>query len=259
MNSYLPTQLIALETLARKEISRVLRIWKMTLAPPVLTTYLFYVVFGVVLGSRIGTLKGMAYMNFIIPGLFMNVVVLESFQNASSSLMIDKWNRVTDILISSPAKPMVLILSYIIGGLSRVLLASVGLLILFFVVSDITIKHPFILVIAVCMTSLFFSLFGLLSALYAKAFDQLSTMPTFILTPLSFFSGVFYDIKMLPQPWFVLSQFNPLVYLLRLYRFAFLDIQYANLAFHNGLLAFALIVFAFVIARLFRINWGLRL
>lgn len=246
-------------TLAKKESIRVLRIWKMTLAPPMLTTYLFCVIFGNILGERIGTIRDMDYLLFIIPGLLMNVTVSESFVNTSSSLMIDKWNRVTDTLLTSPLHEFTLLLSLIAGSISRVCLVLLGLIPMTAYLSGHGPSDLPLFIVTTLITTVIFSLFGVLSGMYATKFDELSTIPTFILTPLSFFSGVFYDVNRLPDFWRTISQFNPMVSLVKLFRASYVsnpNIDISHLLLGVGFCA--VLIFA-VTAGVIKRGWGLKL
>ena len=246
-------------TLATKEITRILRIWKMTIAPPLLTTYLFCLVFGTVLGKRIGLIYGVDYLSFIIPGLLMNVVVLESFNNTASTLMIHKFHHVTDTLITSPMHELVLILAYIVGSLVRVILVSFFLIWMTLSISSLRIVEPLLLFYALCVTCCLFSLFGMISGLYANRFDELSTIPTFVLTPLSFFSGVFYDVSRLPEPWLSVSAYNPLVYLLQFFRRAFIEGYHPPIAYNASVMGLLTLAMLLLVLMLFKRGYGLKL
>lgn len=257
-SSYIHYQLNGFYTLAHKETTRILRIWKMTIAPPLLTTYLFCLVFGTVLGSRLGLFAGVDYLSFILPGLLMNVVVLESFNNCASTLMIDKFHKVTDTLVTSPMHESVLILAYLTGSLVRVAVVSTCLIILLYAISDLHIVRPLLLLYSLLVSICLFSFLGLLSGLYANRFDELSTIPTFIITPLTFFSGVFYDVNRLPYPWLTISQYNPLFYLIKLFRRSFISSYQVDITTYAIGMGVASLALFGILVLLFRRGWGIK-
>ena len=179
-------------TVAYKEIMRVMRIWKMSVMPPAVNTFLFCMVFGQILGNKIGKIAGVDYMSFIAPGLIMNIIVVESFNNLASSVLIEKYHHAIDDLVVSPAGELSILLGFMVGGFCRAIIAGGMASIVAFSMAGIVIDHPFIFGYAIFITSFVFGLLGLITGLYAQRFDEIPTIPTFILTPLSFFAGVFY-------------------------------------------------------------------
>lgn len=219
---------IAFCTLLRKEIRRFLRIWPQTLLPPAITMTLYFMIFGQIIGNRIGEMAGLSYIQFIIPGLIMMSIITNSYSNVCSSFFSAKFQRSIEELIVSPMSNHVILLGYTIGGVARGL--SVGLVVtlmsLFF--TDINIHHFFITFYSVFITSLLFSLAGFINALYARSFDDISIIPTFVLTPLTYLGGVFYAISLLPTFWQNISLLNPIVYMVNAFRYGFLGYSDVN-------------------------------
>ena len=221
--------LIALKSIWRKETNRFLRIWIQTLVPPVITMSLYFVIFGNLIGSRIGEMNGFDYMSFIVPGLIMMSVITNSYSNVASSFFSAKFQRNVEELLVAPVPNYVIIWGYIGGGVARGLM--VGFLVtcvsMFFV--DLQIFNIFILILSVLCTSILFSIGGLLNAIFAKTFDDISIIPTFVLTPLTYLGGVFYSISLLPDFWQAVSHFNPVFYMINAFRYGFLGIADVSL------------------------------
>ena len=214
----------ALTSIWRKEINRFLRIWAQTLLPPVITMSLYFVIFGNLIGARIGEMGGFSYMAFIVPGLIMMSVITNSYSNVASSFFSAKFQRNIEELLVAPVPTYIIIWGYVGGAVIRGLM--VGFLVtcisLFFV--DLHIHNLSILILSVLMTSILFALGGLLNAIFARSFDDISIIPTFILTPLTYLGGVFYSISLLPPFWQGISHFNPVFYMINAFRFGFLGI-----------------------------------
>lgn len=215
---------IALQSIWRKETNRFLRIWVQTLVPPVITMSLYFVIFGNLIGSRIGEMGGFDYMSFIVPGLIMMSVITNSYSNVASSFFSAKFQRNVEELLVAPVPNYVIILGYVGGGVARGLMVGfmVTCVSLFFV--DLQIFNIFILILSVICTSILFSIGGLLNAIFAKTFDDISIIPTFVLTPLTYLGGVFYSISLLPDFWQAVSHFNPVFYMINAFRYGFLGI-----------------------------------
>ena len=219
---------IALTSIIRKEISRYTRIWVQTLLPPSITMTLYFVIFGNLIGSRIGQMGGFSYMEFIVPGLIMMSVITNSYSNVVSSFFSAKFQRSIEEMLVSPTPNIVILAGYVIGGVSRGML--VGLIVttvsLFFV--DIQIHNIWLVITVVIMTSIMFSLAGFVNAVFAKTFDDISIVPTFVLTPLTYLGGVFYSIQLLPDFWQSASMANPVLYMVNAFRFGFLGTSDIN-------------------------------
>ena len=204
---------VALTTIWIKECTRFLRIWIQTLVPPAITMSLYFVIFGSLIGNRIGEMGGFSYMEFIVPGLIMMSVITNSYANVSSSFFSAKFQRNIEELLVSPVPTSVIILGFVGGGVARAVLIGiiVTLVSLFFV--DVQIHHIGIIILTVLLTSSLFSTAGLINAIFAKTFDDISVVPTFVLTPLTYLGGVFYSLTLLPEFWQWVSKANPVVYM----------------------------------------------
>ena len=255
---YLQSQITAFQTIAYKEIMRIIRIWKMTVMPPATTTFLFCMVFGQILGPRIGLVAGVSYISFIAPGLIMNTVVIESFNNLASSVLIEKYHKAINDLVVSPASVLVILLGLMVGGVFRALLAGSIAALVAFSMARIVVAHPFILLYATFVTSIVFSLFGLITGLYARKFDEIPTIPTFILTPLSFFAGVFYDIRNLPEPWQSFSWFNPICYMVDTFRYGAIGVTFHDIYLGLAVLSSLSVVLFLLCYYLLSIGFGLK-
>ena len=216
---------IALETIVRKEVIRFMRIWSQTLLPSAITQTLYFIIFGKFVGSRIGDIHGIPYMAFIVPGLVMMAVINNSFANVVSSFFGSKFQRNIEELLVSPTPNWVIVAGYTIGGVIRGLFVGV---IVFFVSVFFTkpaIYNIGIIVLFSILTTVVFSLGGLLNGLFAKKFDDVAIFPTFILTPLTYLGGVFYSIHSLPDMWQQLSKLNPILYMVNGFRYGFYGIS----------------------------------
>lgn len=228
---------VAFGTILYKEINRFLRIWVQTLLPPVITMSLYFVIFGALIGSRIGPMDGYSYMEFIAPGLIMMAVITNSYQNVVSSFFGAKFQHHVEELLVAPIPNYLILLGYMAGGMARGLI--VGLLVtvvaLFF--ADLGVHNLPVMITVVVLTAALFSLAGFLNALFARTFDDITIVPTFVLTPLTYLGGVFYSISLLPEMWQYASMLNPILYMVNAFRYGILG------ASDIGLLpAFALIL-----------------
>ncbi|QCZ92318.1 ABC transporter permease [Salinimonas iocasae] len=216
---------VALNTIWIKECTRFLRIWVQTLVPPAITMSLYFVIFGNLIGDRIGRMDGFTYMEFIVPGLIMMSVITNSYSNVSSSFFSAKFQRNVEELLVAPVPTSVIIAGYVGGGVARSMLIGiiVTLVSLFFV--DVQIHNPLVIVTVVLLTSVLFSTAGLINAVFAKSFDDISVVPTFVLTPLTYLGGVFYSLSLLPEFWQIVSKANPVVYMVNGFRYGFLGVS----------------------------------
>lgn len=219
---YVNHKRIAFETIVIKEIRRFSRIWVQTLVPPAITIALYFVIFGNLVGRRVGEMGGFQYMEFIVPGLIMMSVIQNSYSNVVSSFFSQKFQRSIEELLVSPVPNYVILTGFIVGGMARGLAVGgiVTTLSLFF--ADLQIAYPLITVSVILLTSLVFSLAGFINAVYANSFDDISIVPTFVLTPLIYLGGVFYSTQMLPPFWQTVSALNPIFYMVNAFRYGFL-------------------------------------
>jgi ABC-2 type transport system permease protein len=212
-------QWIAFLTIMRKEVRRYLRIWTQTLLPSAITMSLYFLIFGTLIGKRIGTMGGVSYMEFVVPGLIMMAIITNTYANVVGSFFGAKFNNSIEELLVSPTPTYVIVLGYAAGGVSRGILVSIIVtsVALFFTKLDI---HSWLVVIGVVtLTSISFSLLGLINAVFANTFDDVNIVPTFVLTPLTYLGGVFYSLDLLPDFWASISQINPLVYVVNAFRY----------------------------------------
>lgn len=213
--------LIALITLVSKEIRRFMRIWVQTLVPPVVSILLYFMIFGAFIGSRIGEMGGHSYINFIMPGLIMMAVINNAYANVASSFYSNKFQRSIEVLLTSPMPISLVLAGFIAAGIVRGLMvaALVTFIALWFV--DISIYSWFLTGVVITLTAVLFSLGGFINGMLADTFDDISIIPTFVLTPLTYLGGVFYSIDLLPDFWRTVSYFNPIVYMVSSFRYGF--------------------------------------
>ncbi|MDJ0758625.1 MAG: ABC transporter permease [Woeseiaceae bacterium] len=225
----LSLNLVAIKTLIHKEVSRVFRIWVQTIVPPAITMTLYFIIFGNLIGRRIGTMDGFDYMQYIAPGLIMMSVITNSYGNVVSSFFGAKFGRHIEEMLVSPMSNAAIIIGHVAGGVIRGL--GVGLLVtviaLFFTRLDVA--HPLIMLSMVVLSSTVFALAGFINALFAKKFDDISIVPTFVLTPLTYLGGVFYSISLLPEFWQGVSKANPILYMVNAFRYGVLGTSDINI------------------------------
>ena len=248
----------ALKSLAAKETNRYLRIWIQTLVPPVITTSLYFVIFGNLIGGRIGEIEGFSYMEFIVPGLIMMSVITSSYSNVASSFFSQKLQKNIEELLIAPVPTHVIIWGFVIGGLGRSILVGtlVTIISLFFV--PLHVYSWFIVIVTLLMTASLFSLAGLLNGVFAKSYDDVSIVPTFVLQPLTYLGGVFYAISMLPPFWQAVSKINPIVYMVSGFRYGFLGQTDVPIAFSLSILVLFTIILYSVCWYLINKGRGLR-
>jgi ABC-2 type transport system permease protein len=218
----LQVNLIGLATIVRKETRRIVRIWLQTIVPPAITMTLYFVIFGSLIGQRIGAMDGVPYTTFIAPGLIMMSVISNSFGNVVSSFFSGKMQNHLEEMLVAPMSYATIVVGYVIGGVVRGLLvaALVTIVALFF--ADLTVVHPFITLSVIVLTAVVFSLCGLLNALFAKTFDDISVIPTFVLAPLTYLGGVFFSTSLLSPFWQKIAHVNPILYMVNAFRYGML-------------------------------------
>ena len=214
--------LIALGTIVRREVNRIVRIWGQTLVPPAITMTLYFLIFGGLIGSRIGDMGGYTYMEFIVPGLVMMSVIQNSYANISSSFYGAKLGRHVEELLVSPMPNWVILAGYVAGAVLRGLVVGAIVLLIAMLFTKVRIPHPFVTLTTVLLGATIFALAGFVNAVYAKKFDDIAIVPTFILTPLTYLGGVFYSVKLLP-PWAeAATHANPVFYMVNAFRYGLL-------------------------------------
>ena len=254
----LAEQYIAFKTIVIKEVLRFSRIWVQTVLPPVITTALYFLIFGHLIGSRIGEMDGYPYMEFIVPGLIMMAVITNSYSNVVSSFYGSKFQRHIEELMVSPVPEYLVVLGFVAGGLARGLTVGVAVTAVSLVFADFRILHPFVMLSVVVLTSVLFALGGLINGVFAKSFDDISIVPTFVLTPLTYLGGVFYSIGMLPEFWRALSLANPILYMVNAFRYGILGVSDIHIGLSYAIvLGFVVVLFA-VSVMLLRKGYGIR-
>lgn len=249
---------IAFETILIKEIRRFARIWVQTLVPPAITIGLYFLIFGNLIGSRIGGMGGFDYMDFIVPGLIMMAVIQNSYANVVSSFFSQKFQRSIEELLVSPVPNYVILCGFIAGGVARGLAVGLIVTLMSFAFTDLTIYNLPITILVVLMTAIVFSLAGFLNALFANSFDDISIIPTFVLTPLIYLGGVFYSVELLPSAGRVVSSFNPIFYMVNTFRYGILGSSDVNIFWSLGMLCLFVLVLYVICIALLRKGTGLR-
>lgn len=216
---------VGYKTIVRKEVFRILRIWLQTVVPPAITMTLYFVIFGNLIGSRIGEMGGYDYMQFIVPGLVMMAVITSSYGNMVSSFFGAKFGRHIEELLISPLPNWVILAGYVTGALARGIMVGTVVMLISLFFSRVEIQHPFIMVSVLLLTSIVFAMAGMVNAIFATKFDDITIVPTFILTPLTYLGGVFYSIDLLPDFWRNLSAFNPILYMVSGFRYGILGVS----------------------------------
>ena len=213
------------KTIVIKEGFRILRIWKQTLFTPLITMSLYFLIFGKLIGSRIGSIDQIQYIQYIAPGLIMMSVINNSFSAISSTIFSLKFTRSIEELLIAPLPNYILLLGFVSAGMLRGIIVGVlvSMIALFF--THLTIHHAILTILTMAMTSALFSLGGITSGIFSDSFDEIALIPTFILTPMTYLGGVFYSIHMLPPFWRDLSQLNPILYIVNLFRYSLLGIS----------------------------------
>ena len=233
--------MVALGTIVRREVARIMRIWTQTLIPPAITMTLYFVIFGKLVGARIGQMHGFTYMQYIVPGLVMMSIITNSYGNISSSFFGAKFGRFVEEMLVSPMPNWVILLGYVTGAVTRGLVVGVLVLFIALLFTDLHIAHPLITFFSVLLGAIVFSLAGFVNAVFAKKFDDIALVPTFVLTPLTYLGGVFYSIDLLGEPWRTMSLVNPILYMVNAFRFGVLGVSDVQVG-----VAFAVMI-AFVI------------
>jgi ABC-2 type transport system permease protein len=227
----------SLVTLSTKEIRRYLRIWVQTLVPPAVTMSLYFVIFGSLIGPRIGSMDGLDYIQFMIPGLIMMSVITNSYANVTSSFYSVKFQRSIEELLVSPMPNWAILLGFIIGGVTRgVLIGFIVYVVSLFFYPAFDVVNPGLTLLVLLLTSILFSLMGFINAVFADSFDDISIIPTFILTPLIYLGGVFYSINILPEFWRNISMANPMLYVVNTFREGMLGVSDVSIPFALGMI-----------------------
>ncbi|MCX7098868.1 MAG: ABC transporter permease [Methylococcales bacterium] len=242
---------IALRTLVNKEVFRFIRIWPQTLLPPAITTALYFLIFGKLIGSRLGTVHGASYMDYIVPGVILMSVISHAYANVVSSFFSSKFQHNIEELLVAPVPNWVILFGYVSGGIIRGLLVGVVVALISMVFADIAVHNMLVTVTIAIMTATLFALAGFINAVLAESFDDISIIPNFVLTPLSYLGGVFYSVDMLPGVWQTISMGNPILYMINAFRYGLIgvsdvDIQLA-FAMTGGFIAVLTLISLFLL------------
>jgi len=214
----------ALRTIVTKEILRFARIWIQTVLPPMITTALYFIIFGNLIGSRIGDMDGFRYIEFIIPGIIMMSVITNSYANVVSSFYGSKFQRHIEEMLISPVPNYIILTGFLAGGVTRGLVVGTAVTLVSLLFSPLSVFNLWVMLSMIVLTAILFSLAGFINAAYARSFDDISIVPTFVLTPLTYLGGIFYSINMLPEFWQQVSLANPILYMINAFRYGFLGI-----------------------------------
>ena len=236
---------IAYLTIARKEIRRFMRIWVQTIFPPVIMVALYFIIFGNLIGSRIGEMDGMTYIDFIMPGLVMMSIITNSYANVVSSFYGAKYSRHIEEMQVAPVPDLVILSGFVTGGVARGMVVGIAVTLVSLLFTEFRIESPAIVILVALLTSSLFSMAGMINAIFANSFDDISIVPTFVLTPLTYLGGIFYSITLLPEFWQNASLVNPILYMVNSFRYGFrgssdIDLGSALIV----ILAFNIVLFA---------------
>ena len=222
--------LVALRTLLAREILRFLRIWIQTLLPPVITTALYFIIFGELIGAQIADIGGHRYMDYIAPGLVLMAVITNSYANVVSSFYNAKFQRHIEELLVSPVPNFIVLTGFVGGGVCRGLLVGLAVTATTALFADVAPHALGLTLLVAALTSVLFSLGGFVNGIYAKSFDDISVIPTFVLTPLTYLGGIFYSLEMLPEFWQQVSLANPILHMIGLFRYGWMGVQEISIA-----------------------------
>ncbi|MGV8842720.1 MAG: ABC transporter permease [Pseudomonas sp.] len=258
MNAELRPNLVALNTIIHREVRRFMRIWPQTLLPPAISMVLYFVIFGNLIGRQIGDMNGYSYMEYIAPGLIMMSVITNAYGNVVSSFFGSKFQRSIEELMVSPVSPHTILIGFAMGGVLRGLAVGfiVTLLSLFF--TDLQVHHLGVTLLVVLLTAMIFSLAGFVNAVFARSFDDISIIPTFVLTPLTYLGGVFYSISLLPPFWQTVSLANPVLHMVSAFRYGILGISDIHIGIAIGFMLIATAVLYVSCIRLLVSGRGMR-
>jgi len=221
---------VGYKTIVRKEITRILRIWGQTIVPPAITMTLYFIIFGELIGRRIGEMGGFTYMQYIVPGLVIMSVITNSYGNMVSSFFGAKFGKHIEELLISPLPNWIILAGYVTGALMRGLLVGAVVMAVSLLFTRIEVQHPLVMLTVLLLTATVFSLAGMVNAIFAQKFDDIAIIPTFVLAPLTYLGGVFYSIALLPDFWQKVSVANPILYMVNGFRYGMLGVSDVSLA-----------------------------
>ena len=246
-------QLTAFRTILLREFRRFIRIWIQTVVPPAITTGLYFIIFGHLIGSQIGPIDGFSYIDYIVPGLILMAVITNAYANVVSSFFSAKFQRSIEELIISPTPNYIILGGFVAGGIARGLVVGTAVTVVSMLFTDLKIHDATIAITTLVLTAALFALAGFINAVYAKSFDDISIIPTFVLTPLTYLGGIFYSIGMLPPFWQKVSLVNPILYMINAFRYGLLGVADIHLGLAFAIiLAFLAALFTFALSLLKR-------
>lgn len=249
---------IAYLTIARKEIRRFARIWVQTIVPPVITVALYFIIFGNLIGQRIGEMDGIKYIDYIMPGLIMMAVITSSYANVVSSFYSAKFSRHLEEMLVSPIPNVVILLGFLTGGITRGLFVGSAVTVVALMFTEFSVYNPWIIISVALLTATLFSLAGLINGIYAQSFDDVSLIPTFVLAPLTYLGGIFYSINLLPEFWQKVSLINPILYMINSFRYGFLGVSDISLITAFTVIVIFIIILFIVCMMLLQRGIGIR-
>ena len=258
MSGELRPNLVALQTIVQREIRRYTRIWPQTLLPPAITMVLYFVIFGSLIGARIGDMDGFSYMDYIVPGLIMMSVITNSYSNVVSSFFSTKFQRSIEELLVSPVSPHVIVIGFALGGITRGLAVAVIVTLLSMFFTDLQVHHLGVTVLVITLTASIFALGGFINAVFARNFDDISIIPTFVLTPLTYLGGVVYSINLLSPFWQTLSLANPVLHMVNAFRYGILGVSDIRIGVAISFMLVAVAVLYLVSVHLLKSGRGMR-
>ncbi|MFO7304429.1 MAG: ABC transporter permease [Gammaproteobacteria bacterium] len=252
------TNIIGFNTIVLREFNRILRIWAQTIVPPAITATLYFVIFGSLIGRRIGEMGGYSYIQYIAPGLIMMSVITNSYGNVVSSFFGAKFGRHIEELLVAPLPNWLIVTGYMVGGIARGLLVGGIVMIITMLFTSVQIHNIGVVISAALLSSMVFSLAGMINAVFAKNFDQISFIPTFVLTPLTYLGGVFYTIELLPEWAQDVSKANPILYMVNAFRYGFLGVSDVDVGFAYVIMSIAALILFTVCVWLMHRGVGVR-
>jgi ABC-2 type transport system permease protein len=249
---------VGYKTIVRKEITRILRIWGQTIVPPAITMSLYFIIFGELIGRRIGDMGGFTYMQYIVPGLVIMSVITNSYGNMVSSFFGAKFGKHIEELLISPLPNWIILSGYVTGALARGLMVGAVVMCVSLFFTRIEVQHPLVMCSVLLLTAIVFALAGMVNAIFAQKFDDIAIIPTFVLAPLTYLGGVFYSIALLPDFWQKISIFNPILYMVNGFRYGMLGVSDVDLSRSYGIIIIAGLILFFSCLLLLNRGTGLR-
>lgn len=251
-------QLIALKTVAVKEYLRFIRIWIQTVLPPAISVGLYFIIFGELIGSQINDIDGYKYMDYIVPGLILMSVITNAYANVVSSFFSAKFHHSIEEMLVSPLPNYIILIGFVSGGLARGIIVGITVTLVSMFFSDFQIHSYSVTIGVFILTSILFALAGFINAAYARSFDDITIIPTFVLTPLTYLGGIFYSIKMLPEFWQNISLVNPILYMINAFRYGLLGVSDIDLTTAFIIIIAFIVVLYYFSLRLLRLGVGLK-